>query len=99
MGKARTLPPLGPDLAMRCRVDAPEGGGSSESLIAAALAAIAGEQHQRTGSAVYLLASMLNHSCSPNADVSFPFCNGEALLPALHGTKSYEQRYCQVRSC
>ncbi|KAK9826286.1 hypothetical protein WJX74_005794 [Apatococcus lobatus] len=55
------------------RVDAPEGG-RSESLMVAALAAIAGEQNQRTGSAVYFLASMLNHSCSLNADISFAGC-------------------------
>ncbi|KAK9866804.1 hypothetical protein WJX84_006515 [Apatococcus fuscideae] len=73
------------------RQDAPVGGNSTESLMAAALAAIAGPSSDRTGSAVYLLASMFNHSCSPNAEISFPLCNGQAAFTAARDIEPGEQ--------
>ena len=61
------MPPLDPsDPAALMRAAAASLGGGSLPGAAAA----AGQHH--TGSAVYLLASMLNHSCEPCLDISFP---------------------------
>ncbi|KAK9813318.1 hypothetical protein WJX72_012436 [[Myrmecia] bisecta] len=52
------------------------------SLAAMAAAVIGGAEQGHSGSAVYLLASMFNHSCAPNLDVTFPRNNGTAAFTA-----------------
>ena len=57
------------------------------SLADMASAAVAGQQESSLGTAVYLLASLFNHSCSPNVDVTFPdnnskHCSLTCLVPA-----------------
>lgn len=42
-----------------------------------AAAAVAGSEEGRLGTAIYLLASLFNHSCIPNVDVTYPFNNSE----------------------
>ncbi|GAB4817138.1 hypothetical protein N2152v2_004184 [Parachlorella kessleri] len=44
-----------------------------------------------TGGAVYLLASMLNHSCEPNLDVTFPYNNAVVALVAARSIPKGEQ--------
>ncbi|KAL4857629.1 Histone-lysine N-methyltransferase [Chlorella vulgaris] len=54
------------------------------ALLKAAMAHLsdAGSASHRTGSAAYLLASMLNHSCEPCLDVTFPGNNAVASFSA-----------------
>ena len=47
------------------------------SLADMASVAVAGHQESSLGTAVYLLASLFNHSCSPNVDVTFPVNNSK----------------------
>ena len=63
-----------------CRVDAllpptPSEGGATLANMAAA--AVLNSDSARLGTAVYLLASMFNHSCLPNVNVVFPEASGE----------------------
>ena len=63
-----------------CRVDAllpptPSEGGATLASMAAA--AVLNSDSARLGTAVYLLASMFNHSCLPNVNVVFPEASGE----------------------
>jgi hypothetical protein len=53
-----------------CRVDAvlPLEG---RSLAEVAAALVGGSSDGHSGSAIYLLSSLLNHSCSPSVDVQF----------------------------
>lgn len=51
--------------------------GHGLSLADMAAAAVAGSQEGRLGTGIYLLASLFNHSCIPNVDVTFPFNNSE----------------------
>ena len=53
-----------------------------------AAASVGEHQDGNLGTAVYLLASMFNHSCSPNVDVTYPLNNSKLLwlldlLPGL----------------
>lgn len=63
------------------------------ALLRAASAALAGagDARHRTGSAAYLLASMLNHSCEPALDVTFPHNNGVAAFVAARDIAAREQ--------
>lgn len=58
--------------------------GDPAALLRAAAAAVGGGASPASpqGSAVYLLASMFNHSCEPNVDVTFPKNNGVLALVA-----------------
>lgn len=53
-----------------------------------AAAAVTGSEEGRLGTAVYLLASLFNHSCIPNVDVTFPHNNSKQRklnpIDALH---------------
>ena len=64
---------------MLCRVDGVLLSGQQHgmSLAAMASAAVTEQQESSLGTAVYLLASLFNHSCSPNVDVTFPTNNCE----------------------
>lgn len=42
------------------------------------VAGASGSGNRVTGSALYLLGSLFNHSCVPNLDVLFPAGNGAA---------------------
>ena len=53
------------------------------SLADMASAAVTGQQQSSLGTAVYLLASLFNHSCSPNVDVTFPANNSEYSIPSF----------------
>ena len=58
------------------------------SLAEMAAASVGEHQDGNLGTAVYLLASMFNHSCSPNVDVTYPLNNSKLLwlldlLPGL----------------
>ena len=53
------------------------------SLADMASAAVTGQQQSSLGTAVYLLASLFNHSCSPNVDVTFPANNSEHSIPSF----------------
>lgn len=46
---------------------------------------------QQSGSAAYLLSSMLNHSCEPNLDVHFPHNNATVGFMALRDIQKNEQ--------
>ena len=48
------------------------------NLAAMAAAAVGEQQGGSLGAAVYLLASLFNHSCSPNVEVTFPMNNSES---------------------
>ena len=63
------------------------------ALLRAASASLAGaaSPSHRTGSAAYLLASMLNHSCEPNLDISFPANNAVAAFTAARDIARHEQ--------
>ena len=50
-----------------------------------------GVHPHRTGSAAYLLASMLNHSCEPNLDVTFPANDAVLALVAARDIAPAEQ--------
>jgi len=58
---------------------------------AAGEAGAEGSPAHHTGSAVYLLASMLNHSCEPNLDVTFPHNNGVVRFTAARDIARNEQ--------
>ena len=66
-------------MCMLCRVDGVIFSGQQNgiSLADMASAAVSGQQESSLGTAVYLLASLFNHSCSPNLDVNFPVNNSE----------------------
>lgn len=70
---------------MTCRVDGVLMAGQQHgmSLADMASAAVTGQQHSSLGTAVYLLASLFNHSCTPNLDVTFPANNSEHSTPRL----------------
>lgn len=44
-----------------------------------------------SGSAVYLLASIFNHSCDPNVNVAYPYNDGTAVFTAARDIKAGEQ--------
>ena len=52
--------------------------GPGKGLADLAAAAVTGAEGGRLGSAIYLLASLFNHSCCPNIDVTFPNNNSES---------------------
>lgn len=58
---------------------------SLAALAAAVVGGASGSGGRATGSALYLLGSLLNHSCAPNLDVLFPAGNGAAQLRLLEG--------------
>lgn len=45
----------------------------------------------RVGSAAYLLASLFNHSCDPNVNVTWPYGNGTAVFRAARDIDAGEQ--------
>lgn len=61
------------------------------SLADMASAAVTGQQHSSLGTAVYLLASLFNHSCTPNLDVTFPANNSNAEFVAARDIDVGEQ--------
>ncbi|KAI7842565.1 hypothetical protein COHA_003801 [Chlorella ohadii] len=65
------------------------------ALLRAAAASLsgadAGAAAHHTGSAAYLLASMLNHSCEPNLDVTFPENNAVVSFVAARDISAHEQ--------
>lgn len=63
------------------------------SLLRAASASLAGAAApaHATGAAAYLLASMLNHSCEPCLDISFPSNNAVAAFTAARDIRAGEQ--------
>ena len=54
------------------------------SLAEMAAAAVGDQQQGSLGTAVYLLASLFNHSCTPNVDVTFPMNNSKSRLFCLN---------------
>ena len=78
-----------------CRVDTvpPLDASDPSALLRAASASLAGTASvaHHTGSAAYLLASMLNHSCEPNLDISFPGNNAVAAFTAARDIARNEQ--------
>jgi SET and MYND domain-containing protein len=58
----------------------------------AAAAAMLG-QGSSSGSALYLLASMFNHSCEPNMHVSFPHNDSTAVFTAARDIAAGEQLF------
>lgn len=78
-------------LRSTCRVDGVLLSGQQHgmSLADMASAAVTGQQESSLGTAVYLLASLFNHSCTPNVDVTFPannskHCSLTSLVPIPH---------------
>jgi SET and MYND domain-containing protein len=67
--------------------------GDPAALLRAAAASLAGaaSSAHAAGSAVYLLASMLNHSCQPSLDVAFPRNNASLALVAARDVAAGEQ--------
>ena len=67
------------NICLVCRVDGVVLSGQQNGLRLAdmASAAVSGQQESSLGTAVYLLASLFNHSCSPNLEVTFPMNNSE----------------------
>ena len=63
------------------------------ALLRAAAASLAGSASaaHHTGSAAYLLASLLNHSCEPSLGVSFPRNNAVAAFTAARHIARGEQ--------
>ena len=77
--------------AATCRVDGVLLSGLQHgmSLADMASAAVSEQQESSLGTAIYLLASLFNHSCSPNVDVTFPannskHCGLTPLVPDPH---------------
>ena len=62
----------------------PAAAGQGPTLADMAAAAVAGGEEGRLGTAIYLLASLFNHSCTPNVDVTFPFNNSRLCMPSPH---------------
>ena len=61
-----------------CRVDGVLMSGQHGMTLAdMASAAVAGPQASSLGTAVYLMASLFNHSCTPNVEVTFPKNNSQ----------------------
>lgn len=60
------------------------------ALLRAASGAVAGG-HLASGSAVYLLGSMFNHSCEPNVDVTFPRNDATVAFVAATDIPRHEQ--------
>eukprot|EP00884_Botryococcus_braunii_P001973 jgi/Botrbrau1/11777/Bobra.0195s0101.1 len=76
------------------RVDAvfPVNADKSSSLQAAAAAAVLGDAGDaKSGTAVYLLASFFNHSCTPNLACTFPGNNGVAVFTAARDIQQGEE--------
>ncbi|KAK9840825.1 hypothetical protein WJX81_007492 [Elliptochloris bilobata] len=76
------------------RIDTTRTPTASQSLAALAAAAVAGASgagSRATGSALYLLGSLFNHSCVPNLDVLFPVGNGTLRLRAARAIPAGEQ--------
>ncbi|KAK9812067.1 hypothetical protein WJX73_002702 [Symbiochloris irregularis] len=65
--------------AFRVQSVLPPSIGEGLSLKDLAEASASGHPSQSPGSAVYFLASLLNHDCDPNLDVLFPDNNGSLL--------------------
>lgn len=91
-----TVPPLdlSADPSALLRATAASLGGSTAAA-ATPYATIAGSggsaaQH-RPGSAAFLLASLLNHSCEPNLDISWPRNNAVARFTAARDIAAHEQ--------
>lgn len=70
---------------MTCRVDGVLMSGQQHGMSLADMtsAAVTGQQQSSLGTAVYLLASLFNHSCTPNLDVTFPSNNSERCSPSF----------------
>lgn len=65
---------------LHCRVDGVMVTGDC-SLAEMAAASVGAQQGSGSlGTAVYLLASLFNHSCSPNVDIVYPMNNSKLLL-------------------
>lgn len=58
---------------------------SLAALAAAVVGGASGSGGRATGSALYLLGSLFNHSCAPNLDVLFPAGDGAAQLSPSKG--------------
>eukprot|EP00879_Flechtneria_rotunda_P020915 GHRR01022022.1.p1 GENE.GHRR01022022.1~~GHRR01022022.1.p1 ORF type:complete len:356 (+),score=153.42 GHRR01022022.1:854-1921(+) len=61
--------------------------------MAAAAAAMLQQGGSSSGSALYLLASMYNHSCEPNVNVTFPGSNSTAVFTAARPISGGEQLF------
>jgi hypothetical protein len=66
--------------SLHCRVDGVMLNGDC-SLAEMAAASVGAQQGSSLGTAVYLLASLFNHSCGPNVDVTYSLNNSKLLLP------------------
>ncbi len=65
---------------------------SWSDLASAAAAAIAAGGHEAaSGTAIYITASLLNHSCDPNLNVGFPYNDGTVVLTAARDVEPGEQ--------
>jgi SET and MYND domain-containing protein len=62
-------------------------------------AAAAALQEDSTGSALYLLASLLNHSCEPSVNVAWPANNGTAAFTAARDISAGEQLHVSYIDC
>lgn len=61
------------------------------SLAEMAAASVGAQQDGSLGTAVYLLASLFNHSCGPNVDVTYPMNNSTAHFVAARDIAAGEQ--------
>lgn len=83
-----TVPPLDPsDPAALLRAAAASLGGATP----AGGSGVAGPAQHLPGSAAFLLASMLNHSCEPSLSVSWPHNNAVARFTAARDIAAHEQ--------
>jgi hypothetical protein len=75
------------------RVDAvlPFDWGDLSAVAAAASLPTGSSDGASSGTAVYLTASLFNHSCDPNVSVSFPYNDGTVVLTAADDVEAGEE--------